>query len=173
MPSYFNIGKIVATYGLQGELVLLHKTGNPFSLDNFKTIFIEKATNSFLPYFVSSVRPKRDGELYIKLEDIYSKEAAGRLLQKQVYVEEKYFRQIIKEDSILYYLDFLVQDHTAGILGKVAEVVEMPSQLLLKIYQNDHELLIPLNDQTLESIDKKKRILYVNLPDGLLDIYHA
>lgn len=173
MPEYFNIGKIVATFGLLGEVVLLHKTGKTEPLNDIKTIFIEERKNSFLPYFIGSVRPKKAQELYLKLEDVDSKEAAGKLLQKQVYLEEKHFRQMVGDDSILYYLGFSVNDKQAGDLGPVAEVIEMPSQLLLKVYQDEHELLIPLNEQTLQRIDKETKTIYVHLPDGLLDIYRA
>lgn len=173
MPEYFNIGKIVATFGLQGEVVLIHKAGKKNKLKGIQTVFIEEKNNSFLPYFIESLRPKKDQELYLKLEDVHSKEAAGKLLQKQVYLREKDFRQIIEDDSILYYLGFLVKDKQAGILGSVAEVMETPSQLLLKVFQNKQELLIPLNENTLQSIDKEEKIISVDLPDGLLDIYQA
>jgi len=38
------------------------------------------------------------------------------------------------------------------------------------MYQNK-EVLFPLNDQFVTSIDKKSKIIHVDLPEGLLDIY--
>lgn len=172
MPEYFNIGKIVATHGLLGEVVLVHNTAQGDALGGLKTLFVEERTNSFIPYFIEDIRTKNDRELYVKFEDISSKESAGKLLRKQVYLEEKYFRQIVKNNSILYYLGFEVIDAQAGDLGPVAEVLEMPSQLLMKVYQGEKELLIPINEQTLQNIDEEKKVIRVNLPDGLLDIYH-
>lgn len=171
MSEHFNIGKIVAVFGLQGEVILVHKTGRDNTLQNIPVLFIEDKKNSFLPYFIESFRPKNDQELYLKLEDVNSREAATRLLQKGVYLEEKYFQQAVTEESILFYLGFVVEDVKTGILGNVAEVLEMPSQILLKIYQNGHELLIPLNDNTLKKIDRKRKVIHVSLPEGLLDIY--
>lgn len=173
MSEHFNIGKIVAVFGLQGEVILVHKAGRKNALQGIPVIFIEERKNSLLPYFIESVRPKNEKELYLKLEDIHSKESAAGLLQKRVYLEEKHFRQAVNEESILFYLGFMVEDAHAGLLGNVAEVVEMPSQLLLKIYQDENELLIPLNENTLQNIDRKKKVIYVSLPDGLLDIYRS
>jgi 16S rRNA processing protein RimM len=38
------------------------------------------------------------------------------------------------------------------------------------MYQGN-EALIPLHEESLEKIDKKKKQVHVKLPDGLLDIY--
>ena len=56
-------------------------------------------------------------------------------------------------------------------LGEVCEVIEQPHQVLCKIMLNGKEALIPVHEDSLEKIDKKNRKLFVNLPDGLLDIY--
>lgn len=154
-------------------MILVHKTGNTGALMELGTVFIEEKTNSFLPYFVAAVRPKKENELYLKLEEINTREAAGKLLQKRVYLPEKDFRRVVAGDSILYYLGFSVQDKQAGTLGNVSEVIEMPSQLLLKVYRRERELLIPLNEETLLEISGEKKVIFVNLPDGLLDIYQA
>jgi 16S rRNA processing protein RimM len=38
------------------------------------------------------------------------------------------------------------------------------------IMMNGKEVLIPIHENSLEKIDKKNRKLYVNLPQGLLDL---
>jgi 16S rRNA processing protein RimM len=56
-------------------------------------------------------------------------------------------------------------------LGEVVEVIEQPHQVLCKIILNGKEALLPVHEDSLEKIDKKSRKLFLNLPDGLLDIY--
>jgi len=51
------------------------------------------------------------------------------------------------------------------------EVIEQPHQVLCAIMIDAKEVLIPIHENSLEKIDKKNRRLFVNLPDGLLDIY--
>jgi len=50
-------------------------------------------------------------------------------------------------------------------------VIEQPHQVLCAILLNGKEALIPIHEDSLEKVDKKNRRVYVNLPDGLLDIY--
>ena len=56
-------------------------------------------------------------------------------------------------------------------LGEVIEVIEQPHQVLCKIMLENKEALIPVHEDSLKKIDKKNKKLFVNLPDGLLDIY--
>jgi 16S rRNA processing protein RimM len=53
----------------------------------------------------------------------------------------------------------------------VLEVIEQPVQILLRIELQGKEVLVPLNESTLDKIDHKQGKIYVTLPDGLLDIY--
>ena len=41
----------------------------------------------------------------------------------------------------------------------------------MQLTMNNKEVLIPLNESTLKKIDRKKKEVHVNLPDGLLEIY--
>ena len=56
-------------------------------------------------------------------------------------------------------------------LGEILEVIEQPHQILCSILLNGKEALIPIHEESLEKLDTKNRKLFVNLPDGLLDIY--
>jgi len=56
-------------------------------------------------------------------------------------------------------------------LGKILEVIEQPHQVLCRIDLNGKEALIPLHEETIVKIDKKKSQVVVELPEGLLEIY--
>ncbi|HEU0064865.1 MAG TPA: 16S rRNA processing protein RimM, partial [Flavisolibacter sp.] len=57
------------------------------------------------------------------------------------------------------------------VLGMVKEVIEQPHQVLCVIDYNDKEVYIPLHEETIKKIDKKKQQVIVALPPGLLEIY--
>jgi len=50
-------------------------------------------------------------------------------------------------------------------------VIEQPHQLICRINLNNKEALIPLHEETIKKIDKKKKEVLVELPEGLLDVY--
>jgi len=153
--EYFKIGKLVAVHGLKGELLLKHTLGKKTSLKGLQAIFIEEKKNSFLPWFIESIKIKSDEEIFLKLEEVNTREAAIKLVQKEIWIPEADFKKFSAKTS----------------LGEILEVIEQPYQLLCRLEINNKEVLIPLNENTLQKIDHKKKQVNVQLPDGLLEIY--
>lgn len=168
--NYNSIGKLAATFGVKGELVLVHHLGQKTALKGVQAIFIEIKRDELLPYFVEEARVKNDTELFIKLEGINSKEEARNFLQKQVWLPEETVQQFTNKTAPISYLGFHIIDNGNDI-GEILEVIEQPHQILCRIDLEGKEALIPMHAQTLLKVDKKKKELHVNLPDGLLDIF--
>jgi 16S rRNA processing protein RimM len=168
--NYRNIGKLVASFGLQGELVLLHRLGKKTSLKGLQTIFLEERKDEMLPWFVSSTRIKSEEEIFIKLEGIDTKEATRRVLQKEVWLPEEQFSQYAGSTAPISLVGYHLWEGKED-LGEILEVIEQPHQVLCKIDLNGKEALIPVHEATLQKLDKKNRKVHVVLPDGLLDVY--
>jgi 16S rRNA processing protein RimM len=168
--NYRNIGKLVAVFGLQGELVLLHRLGRKTSLKGLKTIFLEEKKDEMLPWFIESTRIKSEEEIFLKLEGLDTKETARKVVQKEVWLTEEDFEQFAGKSAPISLVGFQLWQGDQN-LGEILEVIEQPHQVLCKIDLNGKEALIPVHAATLEKVDKKKRQVFVVLPDGLLDVY--
>ena len=57
-----------------------------------------------------------------------------------------------------------------GAIGVIEEVIEMPQQIMGIVNYQGKEVLIPLNDQFITGVDEEKKILEMELPEGLLDL---
>lgn len=170
MPQYFKIGKFAASFGLLGELVLQHSLGRKTSLKGLETIYVEEAKDSFLPYFIEKTMIKSDTETFIKLEGIDNKEIARKLTPKEAWLEEHDFKKFAAAAAPISLLGFSMIDGDRN-LGEIIEVIEQPHQVLCTILYNGKEALIPVHEATLIRMDKKNKKLFVDLPEGLLDIY--
>lgn len=170
MTEYFNIGKFVTTFGLKGELVLKHTLGKKTSLKGLKALFIEEKKESFIPWFIESTKIKTEEELYIKLEGISTREKAIALAQKQVWIPEIDFKKYSSKSSPISFLGYEIVENE-NVLGQILEVIEQPHQVLCRIDLNGKEALIPLHEDSIVKIDKKKKQILVDLPEGLLEIY--
>jgi 16S rRNA processing protein RimM len=170
MSQYFKIGKLAASFGVKGELVLQHKLGKKTSLKGLEAIFLEQSKNNFMPYFISAATTKSDTELYLKLEGIDSREAARKLTPKEVWITEADFKKFAAKAAPISMLGFhLINDEED--LGEIIEVIEQPHQIVCAILLGDKEALVPIHEESLNRIDQKNRKVYVTLPEGLLDIY--
>jgi 16S rRNA processing protein RimM len=170
MAEYLNIGKFVAIHGLQGELLLKHTLGKKTSLKGLKAVFVEEKKESFLPWFIESTKIKVADEIYVKLEGITSREAAARLVQKQVWLPEEDFKKMAAKTAPSSMLGYLIVNNNER-LGEILELIEQPHQLLCRLEMKGKEVLIPLHEESLKKVDHKKREVIVELPEGLLDIY--
>jgi len=168
--NYRNIGKLVATFGVLGEMVLQHRLGKKTALKGLKTIFLEEKKGEMLPWFVESVRAKGDEDVFIKLEGVDTKEAARRLAQKEVWVPETEVAQFADKSAPISLVGYHLWQGTED-LGEILEVIEQPHQVLCRIDLDGKEALIPIHEETLRKVDKKGRKVFVELPDGLLDVY--
>jgi 16S rRNA processing protein RimM len=168
--NYRNIGKLVAVFGLQGELVLQHRLGKKTSLKGLKKLFLEDKKDEMLPWFIVEARTKNEGEVFVKLEGLDTKEAARKVLQKEVWLTEKDFEAFAGKSAPISLVGFRLFDGGQD-LGEILEVIEQPHQVLCKIELEGKEALIPLHEETLRKVDAKKREVHVELPDGLLDVY--
>ena len=170
MIEYFKIGKLVAVHGLRGELLLKHSFAKKTSLKGLPAIFIEEKKDSFIPWFIESAKIKNDEETYIILEGIDTREAAAKLTQKEIWLPEADFKKFAAKSAPVGLLGYTIINEKEAV-GEILEVIEQPHQLLCRLDVKGKEVLIPINESTLEKIDHKKKQVIVSLPEGLLDIY--
>jgi 16S rRNA processing protein RimM len=170
MENYLRIGKLAATFGLQGEIILVHDLGKKSDLKGLEAIFVEMRPGEMLPYFPESAKARSITETLIKLEGVDTPEATKPLIRKLVWLPEKVARKLTAASAPLSLLGYTVYQGKEA-LGEVLEVIEQPLQVLLRLHYKGKEVYIPIHAETLDSIDHKNRRVLVILPDGLLDVY--
>jgi len=169
MPNYVNIGKLVATFGVQGEMILKHNLGKKTGLKGMTVFFLEDLPGSFLPYFPLQLKIKNESEIFILIDGIDSKEKASSFLQQRVWVTDDVGKKFAAATAPISLLGFIASDN-GNDLGEVLEVIEQPHQLMCRIqYGKNDQILIPINEQSLVKVDKKNKKLVLDLPDGLIE----
>jgi 16S rRNA processing protein RimM len=170
MQEYIKIGRFVATHGLNGDLILVHSLGSNKKVKDIEVLFIEDAPNSFIPYFIEKITTKNATDLIVKLEGFNTKEAARKAFPKDVWLKSEDFRAFVGKTAPIGLLGYKMIENNSE-LGEIIEVIEQPHQVLCTIIYKGKEALIPLHEESLKSIDHKKKTVDVSLPDGLLEIY--
>lgn len=166
MNKLIDIGKIGKPHGLLGEMHF-------FPVDDVVLDYIDPGDYLMakgLPYQLSSVR--NANSVLIKFKEIIDRTGAELLRGAIVQVPwseelEGEIHQAMNDPLV----GFTIIDHaTHQSIGTIINVVEMAAQLLAVVHYNNREILIPIHDDLIISEDVKKRILVMNLPDGLLDL---
>jgi 16S rRNA processing protein RimM len=170
MSEYIHIGKIVAPHGIAGNIILEHALGKPIHFKSIDALFVEQKKGSFIPYFIESAIAKTDTITHLQIEGIKTREAANFLTSKKVWLPQADFQKLVEKNSPLALLGYMVQDAGKNI-GIIQEVIEQPHQLMVTILYNNQEAYIPLHQESLKGVNHAKKIVQVELPDGLLDLY--
>lgn len=165
----YKIGKVARPHGLKGEVtVLLEET--PADWETVKNVFIELGPNELVPFFIeyASVRGTK---AFVKFEEHNTPEQAESISKKDIYLPKterpKSGKGEFYDDEII---DFAVEDVHAGELGRVIAVETSAAIRLLVVSRGEKEILIPTNGPFITSINKAKRKISVDLPEGFLDI---
>lgn len=165
--DYFKIGYIAKTHGLKGEVTIVREPVSPDWRD-LDAVFILLKQN-YVPHFIKSLSPNGD-KMLVKFDEVDSIDKANALKGCSIFIT-KSARPALKrgqfyDDEVL---GFEVETG-AEVLGTVREVVASGANRLLAIAHKGKEVYIPVNGPFIASVNKAKKRITVNLPDGFLDI---
>lgn len=164
----FRIGKIEKVHGLNGELSF------NFTTDVFDTaessFIILEIDGIFVPFFIENYRFKSDSTGLIKFDGVNSDMKARELVSCDMYLPNSFLAEM--EDSevgLEYFKGFNLMEGTQ-LIGGIIDVDESTENALFIVDRDGEDLLIPVVDEYILEIDHENRTLYVELPEGLLDL---
>lgn len=163
------IGKIVATHGLSGTLILTHIAGKNDWLHMDEAIFIAVQKDSRIPYYPTKVKRINDEEYHVQLDEVDSVEVAKKLIGKEIFVAPEVLGNATV-DSPLLWVGFNVVDAHQGALGPLVDAVQTGPQWIGTIHYEGKEVLIPLVKPIIVEVNLRNRFLRLDLPDGILDL---
>lgn len=171
--SYRKIGKIIQSFGLNGQVVILQDVPSGKPLLKLDHLFIELQQGSYIPFFPDELPKLMDDDKSIwKLDDISSSEAAKEIVGKQVYIEEEKYLKLFPARSSLEadLTGFIIKDRNSSNSGVIESVIESPGQLLASVIFAGKEVLIPLVEHFLITIDAQKKVIEMKLPEGIWEL---
>ena len=170
------IGIITSSHGVAGKL-------NIKSLSDFKERFtqsgkrwIQKDEEEPVPYnLISGFQKPGKDSFVISLEGIKDRNEADNLKQHKLLVKsndipklkdnEFHLNQLLELDVKLFV------EGEIKIIGKVVDLItENNTLLVIRLLQNNKDVLIPFVKEIVTTIDRRNKYLVINPPKGLLDL---
>lgn len=171
VDSCFQFGKIIKPHGLKGELAVTVTTDHVEHLKNVKNIFLS-INDRLVPFFIEKFTVTSKTRAILKLEDVNSESEADTYSGISIFLPLTLLPPLGKNQ--FYYhevIDYMVLDNKLGAIGTIAEIYEMPGQDLIAVQYHNTEVLIPISEQIVIGADHALKTVYVELPEGLLDMY--
>lgn len=159
------VGYIHKPHALKGEVKAVFNY--PLSQKKLKTLYI--GDDRPLPFAVEQLQPVGRNLYILKAGDCDDRSHAEEIAGMKIHVSENDFEKYFESDDASSLIGWkAVAD--GKTLGIIEDVFALPQQHLAQVMVDGREVLIPLNKETIIRADKKKKALFLNLPDGLLDI---
>lgn len=166
----FEIGYISKTKGLDGQVTAVLDVDNPTDYANLDSTFLE-IKGRLVPFLIEEINITSD-KTYLYFEDINDIEEAKVLVGAKILLslenlpdlegEEFYYHEIV---------GYQVIDKQKGELGKVDNIYDSTSQVLIGLTFQNKEILVPLVDDIIEKVDKENQELHLDIPEGLIEVY--
>lgn len=168
--EYFELGALAKPHGLKGAFHVFLDVDDPYVYEGLKSVFLQKG-NEFVPYFIENFQIRDSVNLMI-LEGINTLDSAKELVGTKLFLPISFLPKL-KDEQFYYHeiIDYQIHDFKLGDLGYVKEVYSTGAQDVIIMIYKSKEVLIPLIDQIVPKVNKKEKIVFTSLPEGLLEVY--
>ncbi len=167
IKEYLELGQIVSTHGIRGEMRFNPWCDSPDFVKKFKTLYFDK--NGEKSIKVTSARP-HGNMVILMLDGIDDIEKAKSLKNTVLFMKRSdaklpegiWFRQELFDCKV-------IDDNTGKELGVITDVSETGANDVWHIKTSSGEVLIPAIKQVVISVDVEEGVVKINPIKGLFE----
>lgn len=171
MTEYLNVGKIVNTQGLKGEVRVISQTDFPelrYKKGASLTLFQEKKEPIKLT--IKSHRKHKNFDIvsfenHASINDVEKYREGILKIAKEALTE-------LSEDEFYYHeiIGLTVIDETGTEIGKIKEILSPGANDVWVIQRTKQkDLLLPYIESVIKKVDLEQGTVNVEIPEGLID----
>jgi 16S rRNA processing protein RimM len=169
--EFYYLGRILRTYGNKGHVLAHLDVDDPGDYTELESVYVD-LHGERIPFFISSVELKHNRKAVIGFQDFGTLEDTEAFVGLELYLPLAGLPPL--KGNRFYYHEvtgFTVIDKNLGNIGVIGDIMELPRQALFRILNGEKEILVPVVDEIILSVDRKRRVLMIEAPEGLIDIY--
>lgn len=167
MKQYLELGKLVNTHGIKGELKLQLWCDDVDYLRQFKTVYLEK--NGTLPLNIVNVRPQKNTAI-VKFAEISSIDEAEQYKNRVIYGNRD---DAVIDENKNYIADLIgceVLDIDSGkSYGKIQDVLNYGASDIFDVKNGKKHYFIPSIADVVKEIDVENAVVKIEAMKGLFD----
>lgn len=169
MYEYLQIGEIVNTHGIKGEVKVLPLTDDPGRFNVLKWAYLDRGGN-LEKLKIQGVKHSKSAVI-LKFAGIDTVEAAEALKGSFLQVDRK--NAVKLPDDSYFICDIIgssVQDMSGAVLGTLEDVLQTGSNDVYVVRKDGGgQLLLPALKSVIREISVENGIIKVIIPEGLAD----
>lgn len=169
MEKYLELGQIVNTFGIKGQVKIVPFTDDITRYDELKEIYVEKK-NELKLFQIEQVNYKKN-MVILKLKGIETVEEAEKLRNCYLKIDRKDAKKLPKDTYfIVDLLGLDVYTDEGKLLGKVDDIYNAGSSDIYVVKDElGKQILLPAIKDVLKEVDLENQKIIVHLIKGLVD----
>lgn len=170
MKDFYYLGIITKPFGYKGYAFVYLDTDQPENYNSLQSVFV-KIDGELLPYMIEDFQYRGSNQAVVKFEGVEGDEIKD-LLKMELYLPLSMLPPLTGNN--FYYhevIGFEVIDQQKGSIGKVADFLDVAQTSIMQVDCDGKEVLIPAVDELFIKLDRENKTIYIDAPEGLIDIY--
>ena len=166
---YF-LGTLIKAHGVGGFFVLALNNLQPEDISEMESVFME-IDGLLVPFFISRFSDMGKSSILVKFDDIDSNAKAKEFIGCKIYISaDKVNIPDNLHSKVTDFTGYRIVDMKHGDIGKITEIMDIRENPLFKVRSENNEYMIPVNESIIKEINHNKKVIFTDLPEGLLDI---
>lgn len=163
------IGKLQKSHGIKGEISLVFD--KPAYADIDTEFYFLDIEGIFVPFLLEEITFITDTGARVKFEDIDDETRASQFSNLHVFLLRKQVPEEILEETSDWdiFIGYSIFDQHLRDLGVIESVNTGTINTLFIVKKREEELLIPATEDFIFEINKEKKVIRMNLPQGLIE----
>jgi len=163
------LGKIIKSYGFDGTVAVKLEKIFDCKIPEMESVFLE-TEGKMVPFLVSSCDIVDNTLIRISFDGYNSLEKINEFIGCKLFLTSS-GKPDNDGNDLNRLTGYQVRTSENDLVGTISEVIENPGQILLNIQTSrNKKILIPFHEDFIVRIDNKKRIITMELPEGLTEI---
>ena len=167
----FILGKLTKPFKYSGELVLWMDVDDAGLYQEIRLIWLEMR-QQLVPYSIIKLKPHND-RFIVKLEGVNTEVGAKGLCGKDIYLPSEMLPEL--DDGTFYFHEVpgwtVINIEDGEELGEILRVIDHGPYPMLEVENDGKELILPLPENFKIEVDRKNKVLKVEVPEGLVDVF--
>ncbi len=165
MENMIDVGQIVNTHGLRGEVKVTPRTDYPEFFEEISGVYTDDGT-----YFKITGIKYHKSSVILKLKGINSVEEADRMRQKVLYVDRGIFDSLPEGTYLVADIIGLEVKDAQRSYGFITDVFQTGSNDVYTVQaKGSSPIYVPALKSVIKEINIDEKYMLVELPEGLLD----
>ncbi|HEY3388616.1 MAG TPA: ribosome maturation factor RimM [Prolixibacteraceae bacterium] len=166
------VGYIQKPHGLKGEVVLAFEKEFEETIEELEFLFIE-VDGGLVPFCIEDegLNFRNDESAICKLAFVDTLSKAKDLVGCKVYAFDRDVIDSEDQGIVSTLVGMRIFDAKFGDIGLISRVDDFSGNLVITVDHPRAEIMIPLSDEVITSVDDEKREMHLNCPNGLIEIY--